>query len=249
MRDNFDARKYERNLSDAGAEDYEKGVREYVIEHKCFVSSKWGRKFSGLFLDYGCGTGLVTRHIISAGRGVVGTDISKNMCSVTKRLWGVSVIVADGLNLPFRNRVFSVVCVSGVLHHLPQELETAFTEMTRCTDKAICIIEPSTTPPAIPLRLIRFFDKVYVWLLRKSVYKLASGKYTYSKYERPLNPGKLKKMCEKHGFKILELRFFNHIPRRFTWLLSERILKHLVNSMISPLRGTDVEIVAMKNDD
>lgn len=238
-----DSRKYERALSDAGAEDYEKG--EWLLEHKYFVSARWGRKFDGLFLDYGCGTGLVSRNLIAVGREVIATDISRNMCRIAKKIHMVPVVVADGLNLPFRDHAFSVICISGVLHHIPQQLEKAFTEIGRCSSNAICIIEPSTTSPHMLLRPILFLNKVFSWLLYQLVYKRKSGKYTFSIFEGPLRPEKLKTLCEKQGFKVSELRFFNHIPKLHIFL-SERIRKYLTKKLISLSHGTDVEIIAKR---
>jgi SAM-dependent methyltransferase len=239
-----DAREYEMALHDAAAEDYEKGVSEWIVEHKCFISARWGRKFHGLFLDYGCGTGLVTRYLISLRREVVGVDTSRNMCKIVKKLWGVQVVVGDCLNLPFKDKAFDVICVSGVLHHFPHQLERAFSEIGRCVKKAVCIIEPSATPPPLILRFILFLYKGYKWILFR-LYKRVCGKYTYSVFERPLIPAKLTELCEKEGFVVSEIRFFNHIP--LITFLPETFRKHLVQSMLSPVRGTDVEIIATRH--
>jgi predicted TPR repeat methyltransferase len=82
----YDSRKYEMDLHDGGAEDYEKHISEWVIEHKYFIAGKWGRIFKGLFLDYGCGTGLVSRYLKDHGCEVLGVDISKNMCKIAKKI-------------------------------------------------------------------------------------------------------------------------------------------------------------------
>jgi SAM-dependent methyltransferase len=238
-----DTRLYERALSDAGAEDYDKG--EWEEEHKYFVSVRWGRRFDGLFLDFGCGTGLVGKNLIAMGREVLGTDISRKMCVEAKRKNRMPVVVADGLHLPFRRYAFSVVCVSGVLHHLRQQLEEAFLELGWCSSNAICLIEPSATSPPLPLRVVRFFNKVYDWATFQMVHKRRKGKYTFSIYEGPIDPQELGRLCAKNGFKVVELRFFNHIPK-LRRIASERLRRHLINSLISPSRGTDVEIIAQR---
>lgn len=214
------------------------------MEHRYFVSARWGGRFQGLFLDYGCGTGLVARNLINAGRVVVGIDISKNMCKIAKEICDIQVVVGDCLNLPFKNQAFSVICVSGVLHHLPWRLEEAFSEIGRCAKKAVCIIEPSSTPSPFPfLRLILFFYKVYKWL-RYRLCRDIHRKYTYSIFERPLDPERLKKLCQKEGLKVSEVRFFNHIP--LITFLPESLRKHLIVSMLSSTSGTDVEIIATR---
>lgn len=239
----FDSRRYEMFLHDSAAEDYEKGVKEWIIEHKYFISAQWGRMFNGLFLDYGCGTGLVTRFLLQSKREVVGLDISRNMCKITKKLWGVQVVAGDCLNLPFKNDAFDVICISGVLHHFPNQLKIAFSEIGRCSKKAVCIVEPSATSPPLILRPILFLYKGYKWILNR-LYRYTRGKYTYSIFERPLNPNIIIQFCIRKGFTISKVRFFNHIP--FTTFLPENLRKQIICSMISPIRGTDVEIIAVK---
>jgi len=70
------------------------------------------------------------------------------------------------------------------------------------------------------------------------------GKYTYSIFEKPLDPKKLVKLCKKEGLQISEIRFFNHIPR--ITFFPESFRKNLVNSMLSSDHGTDVEIIATR---
>jgi len=137
-----------------------------------------------------------------------------------------------------------VICISGVLHHFPDQLESAFVEIDRCATKAICIIEPSTTSPLFFVRLIRFIHKLYKWIYDR-LFAYCPSKYTYSIFERPLNPEMLKRLLEKHGFTIRSLIFFNHIPLPF--VLSERLHKHFIQSLLSFNHGTDVEIIATKN--
>ncbi|MHA1833160.1 MAG: class I SAM-dependent methyltransferase [Candidatus Baldrarchaeia archaeon] len=241
--DIFDRRKYEMALHDVAAVDYERQVSDWIIEHKYFISAMWGKRFDGLFLDYGCGTGLVAR-FIKPLREIVGIGISKNMCKIAKKVWGIDVIVGDCLNLPFTDDAFNVICISGVLHHIPQDLEKAFSEIERCVKEAVCIVKPSTTKPLLFLRPILFLYKAYKWFLQKLRRRLC-GKYTYSIFEKPLDPRILINLCSKKGFDAREIRFFNHIP--LTRFLPETIRKHLIQSMLSSTHGTDVEIIATRS--
>jgi len=241
-----DTRSYEKGLHEAGAEEYEKGVSEWALEHRYFIAGQWGRRFRGLFLDYGCGTGLVARNLVDAGREVVGIDISRAMCEIAKRKIGFEVVVGDCLNLPFRDQAFGVVCASGVLHHLPHQLERALSEIGRCAKQAICLVEPSATPPVFILRVILFFYKIYKWVLDR-LYANLIGKYTYSIFERPLHHEKLSQICKKEGFQVSQVRFFNHIPlARTRTFFPENLRRHLVESMLSSANGTDVEIIAKR---
>jgi SAM-dependent methyltransferase len=242
-KDLVDTRIYEKALSDVGAEDYDYHAQDWDDEHKYFVSVRWGRKFRGLYLDFGCGTGLVGKNLIVVGREVVGVDISRRMCIVAKRKHGIQAVVADGLHLPFKNYGFSVVCVSGVLHHLRQQLGEVFAELGRCSSEAICIIEPSSTPPLIVIRVVRFFNKVYDGVMFQMLFKHRKDKYTFSVYEGPVDPLELERLCVKNSFKVVEVRFFNHVPG-LRKIRNERLRKHLINSLISLSHGSDVEIIA-----
>jgi ubiquinone/menaquinone biosynthesis C-methylase UbiE len=245
-----DTRKYEKALHEAGAEAYEKFVSAWALQHKYFLAARWGRKFNGLFLDYGCGTGVIARNLIGAGREIVGIDISRNMCRIVKKKFGAQVVVGDCLNLPFKDQAFSVVCISQMLHHVPDQLEGAFSEIGRCTEKAVCMFEPSTTPPSLILRVIWFFHEMLqfsLYQLSKLLYRLRKNKpeeYGKSVFERELNPERLRELCEKEGFEVSEMRFFNFVP--LITFLPETLRKHLVYSMISLTRGTDVEIIAKR---
>jgi len=245
-----DTRKYEMALHEVGAEAYEKLVSSWALQHKYFLAVRWGRKFNGLFLDYGCGTGVVARNLINVGREAVGIDISRNMCKNAKKKFGVQVVVGDCLNLPFKYQAFSVVCISQMLHHVPDQLERAFSEIGRCARRAVCMFEPSTTPLALILRLIWFFHEGLQFLLyqlSKPLYRLRKHKpekYGKSIFERELNPEKLRELCEKEGFEVTQVRFFNFIPS--IAFLPETLRKHLLYSMISSTSGTDVEIIALR---
>jgi len=167
------------------------------------------------------------------------------MCKIAKKLWRIQVVIGDCLNLPFKDKAFDVICISGVLHHFPHQLERAFSEIGRCASKAVCIIESSATPPRTFLRPILFLNKLYGWILsRLYTYTHIREKYTCSIFEKPLDPHRLVKLCKKEGLQISEIRFFNHIPR--IAFLPESFRKHLVNSMLSFDRGTDVEIIATR---
>lgn len=140
----IDNRKYEQLVSDAGAMDYDTVITtEYAYMNKYFTTSKWGRRFHELFLDYGCGSGVNSQILASLGRKVVASDISRGMVKITKQKCNVPVVVADALSLPFKNKAFSTICITGVLHHI-LDLNRAFDEISRCAKEVVCIEEPTT---------------------------------------------------------------------------------------------------------
>ena len=143
-----DTSKYEQMIHDAGASDYDRAiVVEYGMKHKYFTTAIWANKFHEPFLDYGCGTGITSEVLSKMNRKVVAFDISTKMTIIAKnKVPDANVIVANAFNLPFKDKSFPTICITGVLHHI-LDLEKAFDEICRCAKDVVCINEPSTTPP------------------------------------------------------------------------------------------------------
>jgi len=67
------------------------------------------------------------------------------------------------------------------------------------------------------------------------------GSY-HSKYERPIDPRVLVQLSEKYGFRLVQLRYFNHIPF-LQEFFSESFRRRLFSALISSKNGTDAEII------
>ena len=249
----LDTRKYEQMIHDAEASDYDRAiVSEHGMKHKYFTTAIWAKKFHEPFLDYGCGTGVASIVLARMNRKVVAFDISPNMLAITRsKVPDVQVVVADALNLPFKDRSFPTICITGVLHHI-LDLDAAFAEICRCAKDVVCINEPSTTPPHIIVRLIKPFIRIATPVARPIYYILKNrGKkgsqmrYSGSIYERPLDPSELKELLRSHSFEIIGERYFNHIPFLHLFL-PEQIRRYIFQALIHPKKGTHVEIIAMR---
>jgi len=86
-------------------------------------------------LDLGCGTGRWSTWLIQVGAGlVVGLDFSRAMVGEAnkKRDLRGRLVLADGLDLPFRNASFDIVMCSFVLGHV-RDLELIVREIGRVT--------------------------------------------------------------------------------------------------------------------
>ena len=87
-------------------------------------------------LEIGCGTGeelvLLMPFTEANCRDIVGIDISEGMLRVTQSklpdVTNAQLVVADALQLPFKERIFDIVFCIATLHHLP-DLHTALGEM------------------------------------------------------------------------------------------------------------------------
>jgi len=98
-----------------------------------------GLKSAGRVLDVGCGAGFVTRDMALLSNGVViGVDGSRDLLSVAssvvKDIENVSLVVGDGLKLPFENDSFDVVTCNLFLMWVDDPF-LAVAEMARVTKK------------------------------------------------------------------------------------------------------------------
>ncbi len=80
---------------------------------------KWLESEKGMFLDVGCGVGWLCALAKELGWQAVGVDISLNACKVAFKTWGISVLCANALLLPFKANTFNLVTLQHVLEHLP----------------------------------------------------------------------------------------------------------------------------------
>ena len=246
-----DTRKYEQMIHDAEASDYDHViVSQFGLKHKYFTTAIWAKKFDEPFLDYGCGTGVTSSVLAEANREVVAFDISTKMAAIAKnKVPDAQVVVADALNLPFEDRSFPTICITGTLHHI-LDLDGAFDEICRCAKDVVCINEPSTSPPRIIIKLIHGFIHTLTPLIRPVYYGIKKKKpsqivYSGSIYERPLDPGEMIQLLESHGFQIIGVRYFNHVPFLHLFL-PEKIRKYIFQVLIHPKKGTHVEIIARR---
>src|SRR5579875_419197 len=111
-------------------------------------------------LDYGCGNGWYSAHLLSAGASrVVGIDISAKNIAEAKLLHGTmfgsqntaEFHVMDAHHLSFPDQSFDLVIGRAILHHL--EFETAIREVVRVLKKGGCAIfaEPLRDNPMAKL--------------------------------------------------------------------------------------------------
>ena len=75
------------------------------------------------FLEIGCGSGPVSKHISKKYEvKVVGTDVDKDQIKLakenSKNLRNITFLVADATNLPFKDKSFDIVISINVLHHI-----------------------------------------------------------------------------------------------------------------------------------
>jgi ubiquinone/menaquinone biosynthesis C-methylase UbiE len=242
----FDSRRYEQAQANAGATVFEKAISsEWDYRYNFLTTHSWADRFHEPFLDFGCGVGMALAVFERLGKQVVGFDASREMLRFAKRRCAtVPLVLADGLHLPFGDKVFSTACVTGVLHHI-LDLDGALAELTRCTREVVCMNEPCPKH-SIVMRLVSFglycvqvFRGKMMGLTRRSL----NGKGSYhSKYERPIDPARLIELSRKYGFEPVQVRYFNHLPL-LNEFLSVKFRARLFSMLMSSKKGTDTEII------
>jgi len=236
--------KYEQRIHDNGATYYNDIiVKTYGTKTK-IITLGWAKKFSGPFLDYGCGTGQVSSSLVKKHSDVFAFDISSNSVRINVKKNKVQAIVADLFYLPFKEKSFRTICINGVMHHVI-DLETAFDEVTRISSDFICISEPCIINYyPIWWMFIRKSIVVFSFLLKILIGDLSKlRKFSVgSKYERSLDPMLLIKLLEKSGFYLIYKKFYTDVDV----LMDGKIKRIITRYFISNKKGTHFEICARR---
>lgn len=257
---NLQAR-YERDLEDYEAlHDYEDRVVKVYGDKTELIATCWARVFQGPILDYGCGTGQLSRVLKRYHSPVYAFDISRASICRNVQDNNVVAVAANAFHLPFRDCCFETVCCNGVLHHII-DLGSAVKEMARVANRSIAISEPCTTSyhrtPWSALRdprelarallratLLRALALYQGLTLRRKSLISAGGKGSASKYERPLDPQEVIELLEQAGFRVTLLRFWTNL----SWKGRSRLKKVLTGMLVSSEVGSHFEIRAERFD-
>jgi len=102
-------------------------------------------------LDFGCGTGNLTRHFVSQGFSVVAADVSTVFCdNLSLRYRGVEQVSVVRLvgdpAVDLAGEKFDVVGIYSVLHHIPDYLGTLSALMSTLRSGGILYIDREASP-------------------------------------------------------------------------------------------------------
>ncbi len=159
----------------------------------------------GPFLDIGSGTGLWVAMVREAGEAAFGIDPSVSLANVAKKRYRLdTLVVGDGLQLPFRDGFFRFVHLGEVIEHVDRAAGTALLKSIQrvlAREGRVRITTPNRlkylAPSRTPLRhLVGLFGR-------------ASDRTHLHEYW----PWELRRQVKRAGFEILTVRF--RVPQRY----------------------------------
>ncbi len=145
-----------------------------------------GSLISGMkVLELGCGTGLLTREIVTKKVLLTSIDISPDLMEIAKKNIidsNVEFIIENACQMSFNDQTFNAVIGSSVLHHL--DIDSALSEIFRVLKPGghIVFTEPNMMNPQIAFQKnIKFLKKTigdspdesafFTWSVRKKLQK------------------------------------------------------------------------------
>ncbi len=170
-------------------------------------------KDSERVLDLGSGNGRL--YELFQGRNVeyLGVDSSEKLIKIAKEKYGDHFKVADILSLPFSDNYFDSIWAIAVFHHIPsgQLRLKSLNEMKRILKKDGRIIMTCWNLYQVQyLKLLFKFTLRKFFGLSKLDFKdilLSPKRLEIQRYYHAFNKKELKKLFEKAGFKIEELKY------------------------------------------
>lgn len=131
-----------------GLESFFHKLREWEVKK---ILKEYGR--GNRYLDAGCGTGLILRHL---PKNAIGIDINpRNIKKAKMHAPQAKIILADIEKLPFKNNSFSTIVCTEVIEHQPDPMPT-INELYRVLEKDGVLI--GSVPSNSPIWFLRFLS-------------------------------------------------------------------------------------------
>lgn len=152
---NKDYYRFEEDYDWVEISDHYKGLESFfhkLRERIMFRNIKrYGR--GEKYLDAGCGTGLLLRHL---PKGSVGIDINpRNIARARKHAPNATLVEGDIEKMPFKDGEFSTVVCTEVIEHQPNPAPT-IKELRRVLKKGGVLI--GSVPSVSPVWFLRFLS-------------------------------------------------------------------------------------------
>lgn len=103
-------------------------------------------------LDYGCGTGNVTGHLLELGYQVTAADVSERFLDIVRAKYGASgrctLLRLNGSDLELPLEEFDLVVTYSVLHHIPDYLAAVRRLVRALKPGGVLLIDHEASPSA-----------------------------------------------------------------------------------------------------
>lgn len=237
----FSATDYTHDYFQELHEGYLKGIKDAKIS---LVTSFCGDVENRKVLDAGCGTGVLSAHLLEKGATVISVDFSASALTIfkkamTSRCLPANILQTDVTCLPFDNNAFDIILATDLIEHLhrPQEFLNEVHRVLKkrgrlllTTDNAwFTIINGlSAKSQAVLNQLKQLNLKSAYWnfLAKTKYFSLLED----SRHVQIYSPLDLTRILKRTGFVIekFDSYFFNVYPRHN--------LQKLMSISFSPLR-------------
>ncbi len=207
-------------------------------------------------LDLGCGTGRLSKDLLTISSEVYGLDASEEILKVASKKYSqtpnLKWFLGEVTNIPFSNDFFDLVVVNGALHHffaLPQVCK----EINR-------VLKPGGVfailgEPNKNYNKYNFFWYTFIayriWVKIIGIFKRNKLSEDIEPDAENFDPKILKKTLVENKFMIDELYSYDYGPRlnNKIWLKNyNRILvwEHKILAKLFPLQGSALQIFCRK---
>lgn len=180
-------------------------VADYAVRYRDAFSQvfqkEWNRALLAMnhakadrVLELGCGTGVLLADLTQKYRFVVGSDVSREMMQVARKL-GTPLIEGDGSTLPFRSGFFDLVICRGVLHHV-RDRRAMLAEIHRVLRQGgeLILSEPSN-------------DWWLVRTMRRLMYRFSNK---FDEEDEGFLSDQLRELIEATGFREIRMERFGY---------------------------------------
>jgi glycosyltransferase involved in cell wall biosynthesis len=139
--------------------------RKYAMSHPDIFNDVEQRRLSGLIaeirselaepapaaLDFGCGSGNITDHLITAGFRVTSADVAENFLKLVAENHKLNpshetCLLTGDIDVDLSGRKFDVICMYSVLHHIPDYLLALKSLAAKVSSGGILFIDHESSP-------------------------------------------------------------------------------------------------------
>ncbi len=176
-------------------------------------------------LDLGCGNGRLFELFKNKKVEYIGVDFSEKFIKKAREKYGNHFMVADAFNLPLPDSFFDSIWAIAFFHHIPSKhlklkILKEIKQTLKKNGKLVMTCWYLYQPQYLKLLLKFFFRKLFG--MSKLDFKdilLSSKKLKVQRYYHAFTKRELKKLFQKAGFKVEELKYLKRNNKKTNILI------------------------------